>query len=220
MKILLLEDDYSYRISIREYLISLEFEVDDFENGHDALNAVFENTYDLLLMDVLVPKVSGIEIVKAVRKSNLDLPIILVTSLTDLDDLSIGYDVGCNDYLRKPFALKELKYRINQAIHNGNFKTNVTLIPLENDFVFDVERYELRQGITPIKLTKIELKILEYLIRRRGFFSDTADIMATIWEYSSISESDLRMHIKRIRNKTYPELIVNARGMGYKIEKI
>src|SRR5660398_176469 len=100
MKILLLEDDFSYRISIKEYLEYLNFEIDDFDNGQDAQDAIFENRYDLLLMDVRVPKISGYEIVKTVRENDIDVPIILVTSLTDINDLSTGYEIGCNDYIR------------------------------------------------------------------------------------------------------------------------
>lgn len=113
MKILLLEDEYSYRTSIKEYLVSLDFDVDDFDDGKDALNAILENRYDLLLLDVMVPNITGHEIVKIVRKEEIDVPIILITSLTDIEDLSTGYEIGCNDYIRKPFILKELKYRVS-----------------------------------------------------------------------------------------------------------
>lgn len=112
-KILLLEDEYSYRTSIKEYLVSLDFDVDDFDDGKDALNAILENRYDLLLLDVMVPNITGHEIVKIVRKEEIDVPIILITSLTDIEDLSTGYEIGCNDYIRKPFILKELKYRVS-----------------------------------------------------------------------------------------------------------
>lgn len=220
MKILLLEDDYSYRISIKEYLESLNFEVDGFEDGQDALEAVFENRYDLLLMDVRVPHISGYDIVKEVRNNDIEVPIILVTSLTDIDDLSTGYEVGCNDYIRKPFALKELKYRINQAINNFQFKTSKSKIKLKYNFLFDLDTKELLKDETPIKLTQIEQKIIHFLIRRHGVFSTTNDIIDTLWDDDFITDADLRMHIKRIRDKTDKNLIINSRGLGYKIEKL
>mgnify|MGYP003608541380 CR=1 FL=1 len=220
MKILLLEDDYSYRVSIRDYLISLEFEVDAFENGQDALEAIFNNSYALLLMDVRVPKVSGYEIVKEVRKQDIDVPIILVTSLTDIDDLSIGYEIGCNDYIRKPFALKELKYRIFQTINSFYFKTAKKHIKLECDFYFSPETSELFYHDEFVKLTKIEQKLIALLVKKRGMFLSTNDIVSFVWENEYISEADLRMHIKRIRDKTDKNLIHNSRGLGYKIEKL
>lgn len=220
MKLLLLEDDYSYRTSIKEYLLSLNFEVDDFENGQDALDAIYENKYDLLLLDVRVPKLSGHELVKIVRKEEIEVPIILVTSLTDIDDLSTGYEIGCNDYIRKPFILKELKYRINQTLNSFHFKTSQSKIKLHDEFVFNLEEYELYHADESIKLTNIEKKIFTFLIKRIGSFSSTTDIINTIWYSEFISDADLRMHIKRIRDKTNKDLIINSRGLGYKIEKV
>ena len=220
MKILLLEDDFSYRVSIKEYLESLDYDVDDFERGQDALDAVFETDYDLLLMDVRVPTISGYEVVKAVRENDIEVPIILVTSLTDIEDLSTGYEVGCNDYIRKPFALKELKYRITQTVNNFQYKTSKRVIKLKYNFVFDLLKHELSLDGAMIKLTPIEQKILNYLIMRQGSFFTTNDIISTLWDDEFITEADLRMHIKRIRDKTDKNLIINSRGLGYQIEKI
>lgn len=220
MKILLLEDDYSYRSSIKEYLLSLEYEVDDFETGTDALDAIYDNTYDLLLMDIIVPEMTGYEVLKEVRKSEIEVPIILVTSLTDVDDLSVGYELGCNDYIRKPFSLKELKYRITQAINSFHFKSNTNKIKLLGDYVFDLDNCELTLEKQYIKITQVEQKIIDFLIRRRGQFCTTQDMVSSIWDDDFISDADLRMHIKRIRDKTIKELIINSRGLGYKIEKL
>jgi len=220
MKILLLEDDYSYRSSIKEYLQTLEYEVDDFENGDEALEGVFEKSYDLLLMDIIVPNITGYEVLKEVRKHEISVPIILLTSLTDVDDLSIGYELGCNDYIRKPFSLRELKYRMTQAINSFHFKSNTNKIKLNKDYVFDLDNCELTLNNNYIKLTQIESKVLDFLIRRRGQFCTTQDMVVSIWDDDFISDADLRMHIKRIRDKTAKDLIINSRGLGYKIEKL
>ena len=136
IKILLLEDDYLYRVSIKEFLEELDFHVDDFENGDDAFDAIFENYYDLLLLDIRVPGMDGFSLVEYIRKEKLEVPIIVLTSLTDIKDLSKGYELGCNDYIRKPFNMIELKFRIEQLIKN-NFKTNEDFLELENSFKFD-----------------------------------------------------------------------------------
>ncbi len=220
MKILLLEDDYSYRVSIKEFLESFDYEVDDFENGQDALDAVFENDYALLLLDVRVPTISGHEVLKEVRKNDIDVPIILVTSLTDIDDLSLGYEIGCNDYIRKPFALKELKCRVNQTINNFQFKTSKSNIKLDFNFIYDLDKHELMKNGEYVKLTIVEQRIIQFLIRRLGSFSTTNEMTTTLWDDDFITDADLRMHIKRIRDKTDKNLILNSRGLGYKIEKI
>ncbi len=220
MRILVLEDDYSYRSSIKEYLEALGYEVDDFENGKEAISAIYDNTYELLLMDIIVPKMTGYEVLKEVRKQGIEVPIILVTSLSDVDDLSVGYELGCNDYIRKPFSLRELKYRITEAINCFHFKSNTNKIRLVGNYMFDLESNELILDGNYVKLTQIEAKILDFLIRRRGQFCTTLDMTISIWDDDFISDADLRMHIKRIRDKTTKELIVNSRGLGYKIEKL
>jgi DNA-binding response OmpR family regulator len=219
MKILLLEDEYSYRTSIKEYLLSLNFNVDDFDNGQSALDAIYENKYDLLLLDVMVPKITGHEIVKVVRKEEIDVPIILITSLTDIEDLSTGYEIGCNDYIRKPFILKELKYRVMQTLNSFHFKTSQSKIKLSDGFYFDLEEYELYRQDELIKLTNIEKKIITYLVKRIGAFCATNELVESIWYSDFISDADLRMHIKRIRDKSSKDFIINSRGLGYKIEK-
>jgi len=219
MKILLLEDDDYYSSSMKDFLESLDFEVDDFDNGQDALDAIFQNDYDLLLMDIMVPKINGHEIVKKVRDNDMEVPIILVTSSTDIEDLSTGYETGCNDYIRKPFALKELKCRINHTINSFYFKTTRSTIKLKNNFIFDLEEHELVKDDKHIKLTTFEQKIVHFLIKKRGTFASTNEIISNLWEGDFIEEADLRMHIKRIRAKTTKDFIVNSRGIGYKIEK-
>jgi|LGVF01.2.fsa_nt_gb DNA-binding response OmpR family regulator len=219
MKILLLEDDDYYSGSMKDFLESLDFEVDDFDNGQDALDAIFQNDYDLLLLDIMVPKISGHEVVKAVRENDMSVPIILVTSSTDIDDLSTGYETGCNDYIRKPFALKELKCRINQTINSFYFKTTKSTIKLKDGFIFDLEEHEIIKDDKHIKLTTFEQKIVHFLIKKQGTFASTNEIISNVWEDDFIEEADLRMHIKRIRGKTSKDFIINSRGIGYKIEK-
>ncbi len=138
---------------------------------------------------------------------------------TDIDDLSTGYETGCNDYIRKPFALKELKCRINQTINSFYFKTTKSTIKLNNDFIFDLEEHKLIKDEQPIKLTTFEQKIVLFLIKKQGSFASTNEIISNVWENDFIEETDLRMHIKRIRAKTQKEFIINSRGLGYKIEK-
>ena len=218
IKILLLEDDYLYKVSIKEFLEELDFYVDDFENGDDALNAIFENSYDLLLLDVRVPGMDGFSLVEYVRKEKIDVPIIILTSLTDIKDLSKGYELGCNDYIRKPFDMIELKFRIEQLIKN-NFKTNEDLVELENSFKFDVNKSILYKDDTILDLTQKESELTALLVLNRGFFVSIETLHERIWENKDISYSDIRMCIKRIREKSDKDFIKTKRYVGYKIDK-
>ena len=219
MKILLLEDDYLYIVSIKEFLQELDFIVDDFENGDEALDAIFSNSYDLLLLDIRVPGMDGFTLLETIRKEELNTPIIILTSLTDITNLSRGYDLGCNDYIRKPFDLIELKFRIEQLIKNSCFKTFDDFIQIVVDYEFDVKKNILYKEIEQIDLSFKESELVSFLVQNRGFFVSIETLHERIWENKDISYSDIRMCIKRIREKTCKDFIKTKRFVGYKIDK-
>lgn len=219
MKILLLEDDYLYKVSIKEFLQELDFIVDDFENGDEALDAVFTNSYDLLLLDIRVPGMDGFTLVETIRKEKLNTPIIILTSLTDITNLSRGYDLGCNDYIRKPFDLIELKFRIEQLIKNSCFKTLDDSIEIPPNYKFDVKKNILFKDDLQIDLSFKESELVSFLVQNRGFFVSIETLHERIWENKDISYSDIRMCIKRIREKTCKDFIKTKRFVGYKIDK-
>ena len=219
MKILLLEDDYLYKVSIKEFLQELDFIVDDFENGDEALDAVFTNSYDLLLLDIRVPGMDGFTLLETIRKEELNTPIIILTSLTDITNLSRGYDLGCNDYIRKPFDLIELKFRIEQLIKNSCFKTFDDFIQIVVDYEFDVKKNILYKDDIEIDLSFKESELVSFLVQNRGFFVSIETLHERIWEKREISYSDIRMCIKRIREKTCKNFIKTKRFVGYKIDK-
>ena len=219
MKILLLEDDYLYKISIKEYLEALEFGVDDFDNGDDALDAIYENNYNLLLLDIRVPGMNGFELIQSIRKEDIQIPVIVLTSLTDMSSLSKGYELGCNDYLKKPFELIELRYRIEQIIKNRCFESDENRIILDNDFSFDIQKNILFKEKSAIDLTQKEREVISFLIQNRGFYISIESLHENIWENKNIQYADIRMCIKRIRSKTNKNFIITKRFVGYKIDK-
>jgi DNA-binding response OmpR family regulator len=155
MRLLLLEDDVEYKQTIKEYLESLGYTVDDFEDGEEALSAIYENKYHILILDIRVPKLNGYELVKILRQENNSTPVIYITSLTDINNLSLGYELGCNDYIKKPFSPKELKYRIEQLIKlfYGN---NTKILPLNSGFSYDLVKQELYDKGKVVALTQKE----------------------------------------------------------------
>lgn len=219
MKILLLEDDYLYRISIKEFLESLHYEVIDFEDGKEAYHALFEQHFDLLIFDIRVPGMDGFTILEELQKQNIHKPTLILTSLTDIDSLSTGYKLGCNDYLRKPFDMLEFKYRIEQLIKTSCFSTDKQLLKLYSDYEYDTLEGLLFKTKQPIELTQKEQQLVSLLIQNRGFFLSIEKLHELIWENKEISYADIRMCIKRIREKTDSEFIKNKRFVGYKIDK-
>ncbi len=219
MNILLLEDDFDYRISVKEYLESLDYKVDDFENGEEALNEIYEKTYHLLILDIKVPNLNGYDLVRTLKKDDKNIPVIFITSLTDINNLSMGYELGCNDYIKKPFSLKELKYRVEQVIKSTYFNTNENIIKLAEDFSYNTNKLELLKNTEIINLTKKEQDVIFSLLRHNGRFVNFDTLREEVWDNKYINESDVRVCIKNIRAKTSKTFIINQRGLGYKIDR-
>ncbi|MGP1579702.1 MAG: response regulator transcription factor [Wolinella sp.] len=219
MKILLLEDDYNYKESIKDWLLSLEYDVDDFSYGEEALDAIFTKNYDLLLLDIRVPGIDGYEILREARKYGKNTPVIFITSLTDEVNLVHGYELGCSDYIRKPFSLKELKYRIQEAIRRYHFHTTALKIALAFEFSFEPSTEILWHKNVAIPLSEKERKLLILFIKNVDIFISIETIREYVWDGREIGDSDIRMMVKRLREKSHKELIISRRGMGYKIAK-
>ena len=220
MKILLMEDDYNYNESIKEYLESLGYEVDAFFDGESALDAIMQKPYYLLLLDVKVPKLNGHELIRYVKEANISTPIIIITSLTDINSIAIGYELGCNDYLKKPFELKELELRLKELIkkHYQTNKEGDVLIAC--GLVFNLNFGELRRGDEKILLTSKEQELVRFLVMRKNSFCEIESIRENVWEGKEISYADIRMYIRKIRQKAGDEFIKSSRGLGYKIDVI
>jgi len=219
MKILLLEDEIDYKETVHEYLESLGYSVDSFENGNEALDAIYENSYNLLLLDIRVPGISGYDIVKTIRNDGNEIPIIFLTSLTDIDNLSIGYELGCNDYIRKPFAAKELKYRVEQTLKLFYFHTNSESIELQDGYSYQIKTQQIFFDNQAVLLTPKEKKVFNYLIKKIDEFVPTKLLWEDVWEQKMVTEADIRMCIKKIRNKTSNNIIISHKGLGYKIDR-
>ncbi|MFA7092238.1 MAG: response regulator transcription factor [Arcobacteraceae bacterium] len=216
MRLLLLEDDLDYKQSIKEYLESLHYIVDDFEDGEEALSAIYENKYHLLILDIRVPKLNGYELVKLLRQENNTTPVIYITSLTDINNLSLGYELGCNDYIKKPFSPKELKYRIEQLIKLFYANNNKT-IALNSGLSYDIVKQELYKDGCIVPLTKKENEVVFCLLSSKNQFVSSETLRSEVWEDRYICEADIRVCIKKIRDKTSKDFISNQRGIGYKI---
>lgn len=219
MKILLLEDDHTYNESIKESLEEMGYSVDAFEDGLVAFDALLERHYHLALLDIRVPHMDGYEILKEIRKAKLDLPIIFITSLTDINNLSLGYELGCNDYLRKPFSLKELQYRVSQTLKSYHLHTTLGVIPLSHGFSYHSDDQSLWFEEMQVSLSQFERKLLFVLVKNRGNFISTERIHDYVWEGKEVGDNDIRMLIKKLRDKTDKDFIITAKGIGYKIEK-
>lgn len=218
MKLLFLEDEYALRISIEEFLLESGFEVDTFSNGDEAYEATFSHHYDLLLLDINVPGISGLELLESLRKENNTTPAIFLTSMTQMSDLQNGYAKGCCDYIRKPFDLTELLLRIQQALKSHYFSNDTKNIDLGEGLVYDTHALELHYKQKSISLSKTENQMIELLLKHKNQVVTMEMFQDEIWE-SYVDPTNIRVQINNLRKKVPIDFIKNRRGLGYIIER-
>lgn len=218
MKILLLEDEAMLRSSIGEFLTALGSEVDDFFDGADALEALRNGLYDVLVVDINVPTLNGYELLEEVRRKDKNLPVIFVTAMTDIDDITKAYNLGCSDYLKKPFKLEELWLRINQIFKLMEGKNSNILI-LSPKYRYDKKHKALYYENKEQVLSRKHLHIIDLLASNTNFTFDFDAFRRRVWERDDIDDATIRTEINRLRKLLKEDLIINAKGLGYKLEK-
>lgn len=217
MKLLLLEDDYLYKVTIQDFLIQSGYEVEEYEDGDAALEAIYAGQYAVLLLDIRVPGKDGYEILSQIRSDGIETPAIILTSLTDIDALSRGYELGCSDYLRKPFELKELQYRIEQVIRTHRFGSTHKRVQIDARYQFDIREERLLREGSEVGLSAIERRVVSHLVQNLGFFVSMGTLQEQVWEGKDITYADICMCIKRIREKTDREFIQTKKLVGYRV---
>ena len=217
MRILLLEDEYSLRISITEFLEDIGYEVDGFMNGEEAYDALYEKYYDLLLLDVNVPLLSGFELLQKLRAEGSKTPAIFLTSMVDLENLKEGYKRGCCDYIRKPFSLEELELRISQ-VFSQLYSDDEQTLSIGSDITYNLTTSKLLHNEEEIILRKTEKDILEVLIKHKNIVVSTEMFQDEVWgEY--VEPATIRVQLNNLRKKLPKDVIQNRRGLGYIIER-
>ncbi len=213
MKILLLEDDVILQEIIEEFLQECGHEVVSFYDGEKALDAIGEERFDLLLLDVNVPSIDGFEILAYLRDIGNTTPAIYITSLAGIEDLKKGFALGADDYLKKPFDLEELQVRIEHIA-----KANFLQEEIEIDGIKFIPRaHQLIVGGRTIEMRQKEAQVLEYFIRNQGKIISCDEIIENIWEDENIpTHATIRTYIKNLRRMFDKPYFENIKGEGYR----
>lgn len=212
MKILVVEDEENIRKVIKKILEVNEFEVLEARDGAEAMDIFYSEKIDLIILDWMLPKINGIEVLKMVRQES-SLPILMLTAKSQEDDEVEGLEVGANDYLKKPFSLKILITRVKKLLNliGGKKKYGILEVDLNNHKVY------IKGKDTNISPKEFEL--LNYLILNSGIALNREKILADVWDFAY--DGDYRTvdtHIKTLRKKIGAEHITTVRGIGYKFE--
>ena len=219
MKILLLEDDLILNEIIEEYLVEQGHTLSVTYNGTEAQDLLYSQNFDLLILDVNVPQIDGFELLKELRAQNIKTPAIFITSLNMIDDVQKGFDCGCDDYIKKPFELKELGLRINNIKRLFNIEP-AHLVSISRNISLNIQNLLIIKENEKIHLAKKECEILQYLINNSQKAVSIEELSLNLWSYEESPEpATIRTYIKNLRKVLGDEMILNIRGVGYRFNK-
>lgn len=217
-KIMLLEDDIDLSATLCEYLEDSGYEVEALYDFESAQTRLFETRYDLLLLDVNIPGGDGFSLLRGARGDALQTPAIFMTTRGAMEDLERGYESGGDDYLRKPFALKELRLRVESMLRRNYFHAPSELMLLGDDIRYDTEQNALHVKGDVVTLSDKEARLLKLLVQQRGRVLSHEVIMEHLYDFEETpSDSALRTYIKNLRKILGKDAIVSYKRLGYQL---
>jgi DNA-binding response OmpR family regulator len=227
-RILVIEDDPAIGQSLSDGLQQHGFHPGLCKTGSSGVEYAQKQTPHLILLDIRLPDGSGFDFCRQIRQLGLRQPIIMLTAQRDELDKVLGLEMGADDYMTKPFSMRELISRIRAQLRRayGDYSSADSAIVLINDLVLEQAAGQVRRGDEPINLTPIEFRLLSYLARHRGQALSRAQIVEAVWGYAPDIESEktVNVHIRRLREKIelkpeQPSLILTVPGIGYRMAK-
>lgn len=221
-KILVIEDEKKIARFLELELTHEGYEVHCEHNGRAGLEKAEKSGYDLILLDILLPGLNGIEICRKIRQTS-GVPIIMLTAKDDTADIVAGLDIGANDYMTKPFAIEELLARIRTVFRSLGNKENLSDILTTADLSVDLAKHLVSRSGQQIDLTKLEFDLLIYLLKNKGIVLTRNQMLETVWGFDYAGETNVvDVYINYLRNKIDKsfenKLISTIRGVGYTIK--
>lgn len=225
VRILIVEDEPAMRMGLKD---NFEFESYDVEmamDGAEGLEKIKNGTFDLIILDVMMPKMSGFDVCKAVRKLGVLTPIIFLTAKSEEIDKVLGLELGADDYLTKPFSLRELIARVKAILRrSGNVATSVAKGTIQlGRLSVDLEQYTASVADEPVRMSHKEYEILQFLIEKKNEVVSRYDLLNKVWGYESqpttrtVDNFILRLRQRIEENPNNPKVILTVHGVGYKM---
>lgn len=222
MKLLLIEDEVQLSEALCQILIKNNYTVDTVYNGDDGLNYALTDIYDVIILDIMLPKLNGLQVLKILRKKGVSTPIIILTAKDSIEDKVNGLDLGADDYLPKPFSSEELLARLRALTRRSNTIINDNTLEF-GDIRLNLSTYELESKESSITLTLKEFEILKYFMQRPKIIVNKDDLITKLWGFDSeVEYNNIEVYISFIRKKLSflksKVSIVTIRGVGYRLE--
>ncbi len=218
-KILVIEDEKDIQNIIKAFLENAEYKVETADDGLEGINLIQDNNYDLVLLDIMMPKIDGFVVCEMIRK-NSNVPIIILTALTDEESQLKGFDKLADDYITKPFSMPVVLKHIEAIFRRTeNINKKVDVLKYKN-ISLNIENYDVFVDNQKVALTFREFEILKLLLENQGKVFTRDNILNSIWNYDYFGDDKIvNTHIKNIRKKLGYDYIETVRGVGYRIDK-
>lgn len=221
-KILIVEDDLQVASSVKDWLLFEKYLVEHVTTGSEALGMMMAYEYDLVILDINLPRLSGLEVCRRYRDGGGACPILMLTGQDAVDDRANGLDAGADDYLTKPFHLKELSARVRALLRRPATLTSNIL--KAGNLVLDSAKHSLTVDGVAMHLPRMEFALLEFLMRHPDQIFNASTLLERVWTADSEKSAEtIRTTIKKLRNKIdtdgTPSLIQNVHGVGYKLSE-
>jgi DNA-binding response OmpR family regulator len=220
MKLLVVDDDQSLLEQVRQILIGLRYIVETAANGEEALDKLLDTPFDAIILDIMMPKMDGLTVLEQVRKTGIDVPVLMLTAKGDVADRIKGLDLGADDYLAKPFSLDELLARLRALLRRAGGQCESVL--QAQDLQLDTKSRKVTRSGNPIELTPREFSILEFLLHNKGRAVSRFSLAEHVWgdDFDPFTMSNfMDVHIKNLRKKIGDSggggIIRTIRGVGY-----
>lgn len=218
MRILLLEDEWMLQEAIAEYLTEMGYVVDGYEDGLEAYRAILDTPYDLFIFDINTPSIDGLSLLEKLQEDKIHVPTIFISAITQIEQISRAYELGCYDYLKKPFHLKELSLHIDRLLHIAEIHPK-TLVRLSKMYTYDLVRRKLMFDHVDQILTRKQSQIIDLLASHADRIVDFDLIRYTVWENTHVDNATIRAEVHRVRSALKEELIESIKGVGYRLKR-
>ena len=222
-RVLVVDDDHTVREVVVSYLRAAGHEVVETVDGETALAAVRDQPVDLVVLDLMLPGIDGLEVCRRLRQHS-DVPVIMLTALGDETDRVVGLEQGADDYVTKPFSPRELVLRVDSVLRRLGERAATDEEPLhDGDLVVDPARHVVTLDGRPVQLTSREFDLLRHLVAHGGIAFSRDQLLNDVWGWSFGDQSTVTVHVRRLREKvevdpTHPRRLVTVWGVGYRWE--
>lgn len=216
-KILVVDDEWKIRKLIKDYLVREGYSVDEAGDGEEGLELFFQTTYDIVILDIMMPKIDGWSVCRKIREES-QVPIIMLTARADESDQLFGFELETDEYMIKPFNPKLLVAKVKALLRRDGKIVDKTYLEF-GDLVIDTSKREVKLGDVILELTPKEYDLLYFFIENKGLALSREKILNSVWGWDYFGDSrTVDTHIKRLRKKIGDNFIQTVRGFGYKFE--